>query len=202
MTLYWRLEDAILDQQKAEGCGIRVIERLAADLRAAFPEMRGLSRGNLFEMRSLAATWPVQAIVQQAVGRLPWGHLTVLLDKLTDRTERDWSAAALEHGWSRNVLAHQIMDGLHDRAGAAPSNFTDQHPAADSELAQQLTRDPNVLDVLDLAGPATERDLESALVAQLQAILLELGHGFAFVGRRHHFEVEGDYFYIDLLFFN
>ncbi len=203
VALYWRLGHAILNQQQAEGWGTRVIERLAADLRAAFPEMRGLSRSNLFYMRSLAAAWPEQAVVQQPVGRLPWGHLTVLLDKLTDRTERDWyAAAALEHGWSRNVLTHQIMNRLHDRAGAAPSNFTDQLPAADSELAQQLTRDPYVLDFLDLTGPAAERDLETALVDRLQAFLLELGHGFAFVGRQYHFQVDGDDFYIDLLFFN
>ena len=82
LGLYWRLGHAILSRQQAEGWGTRVIDRLSADLRAAFPEMRGLSRSNLFYMRSLAAAWPEDAIVQQAVGRLPWGHVTVLLDKL------------------------------------------------------------------------------------------------------------------------
>lgn len=100
------------------------------------------------------------------------------------------------------MLTHQIMNRLHERAGAAPSNFTDQLPGADSALAQQLTRDPYVLDFLDLAGPASERDLETALMDRLQAFLLELGHGFAFVGRQYHFEVDGDDFHIDLLFFN
>jgi predicted nuclease of restriction endonuclease-like (RecB) superfamily len=203
LRLYWRLGHTVLQRQQAEGWGTRVIDRLAADLRAAFPEMRGLSRSNLFYMRSFAAAWPEPAIIQQAVGRLPWGHVTVLLDKLDDQAQRDWyAAAAVEHGWSRNVLLNQIMRQLHARAGAAPSNFPARLPAADSELAQQLTRDPYVLDFLDLTGSVAERDLETALVDRLQAFLLELGHGFAFVERQYHFEVDGDDFHIDLLFFN
>jgi len=203
LALYWQLGEAILGRQQAEGWGTRVIERLSTDLQAAFPQMRGLSRSNLFYMRSMAAAWPREAIVQQPVGRLPWGHVTVLLDKLKQPGEREfYAAAAVEYGWSRNVLLHQIMNRLHTRAGAAPSNFTAQLPAADSELAQQLTRDPYVLDFLDLTAPAAERDLEAALVARLQAFLLELGHGFAFIGRQYHFTVDGDDFYLDLLFFN
>ena len=100
----------------------------------------------------------------------------------------------MQHGWSRNVLLNQIMNQLHRRAGAAPSNFAVELPAPDSELAQQLTRDPYVLDFLDLATPIAERDLEAALVDRLQAFLLELGHGFAFVGRQYHFEIDGDDF--------
>ena len=121
LRLYWRLGHEILNRQEAEGWGTRVIARLSTDLRAAFPQMRGLSRSNLFYMRSLAAAWPEAAIVQQPVGRLPWGHVTVLLDKLDDQTQRQWyAAAAVEHGWSRNVLLNQIMNRLHLRAGVAP----------------------------------------------------------------------------------
>ncbi len=203
LVLYWHLGDAVLQRQHTEGWGTRVIDRLATDLRAAFPDMRGLSRSNIKYMRQMAGTWTREAIGQQPVGQLPWGHITVLLDKLHDQSERDWyAAAAVQQGWSRNVLLNQIMNQLHRRAGAAPSNFPTGLPAADSELAQQLTRDPYVLDFLDLTQPAAERDLEAALVARLQAFLLELGHGFAFVGRQYHFEVDGDDFYIDLLFFN
>ncbi len=202
LGLYWRLGHAILSRQQAEGWGTRVIDRLSADLRAAFPGMRGLSQRNLVYMRTFAAAFPGE-ITQQPVARLPWGHVTVLLDKLDDQAQREWyAAAAAEHGWSRNVLLNQIIGRLHLRAGAAPSNFTNQLPAADSELAQQLTRDPYVLDFLDLTEPVAERDLETALVDRLQAFLLELGHGFAFVGRQYHFEVDGEDFYIDLLFFN
>jgi predicted nuclease of restriction endonuclease-like (RecB) superfamily len=203
LRLYWQLGHLILSRQQAEGWGTRVVDRLAADLRAAFPEMRGLSRSNLFYMRSLAGAWPEEAIVQQPVGRLPWGHVTVLLDRLDDRAERDWyAAAAAEHGWSRNVLQNQIMSRLHARSGAAPSNFGARLPAADSELAQQLTRDPYVFDFLDLTERVGERQLEAALMDRLQSFLLELGHGFAFVGRQYAFTVGGDDFAIDLLFFN
>ncbi len=167
--------------------------------------MRGLSRSNLFYMRQMAGAWPRSGIVQQPVGQLPWGHVTVLLDKLDAGSERDfYAAAAAEYGWSRSVLFNQIMNRLHHRVGAAPSNFAAQLPPADSDLAQQLTRDPYVFDFLDLTGTVAERDLETALMDRLQAFLLELelGHGFAFVGRQYHFEVDGDDFYIDLLLFN
>jgi len=203
LALYWQIGHKILERQQAEGWGTRVVDRLAVDLRAAFPQMRGLSRSNLKYMRQMAGAWPRNAIGQQPVGQLPWGHVTVLLDKLNAQAERDWYAAsAAEYGWSRNVLLNQIMNRLHQRASAAPSNFTAQLPPADSDLAQQLTRDPYVFDFLDLAGTVAERDLEQALMDRLQAFLLELGHGFAFVGRQYHFEVDGDDFYIDLLFFN
>ena len=121
-------------------------------------------------MRTFAAAYPGR-VAQQPVAQLPWAHVTVLLDKLTDPALRDWyDAAAVEHGWTRNVLTHHIATGDHRRIGAAPSNFTDQLPAADSELAQQLTRDPNVLDVLDVTGPAAaERDPEACRCAQARS---------------------------------
>jgi len=203
ITLYWDLGAAILDRQDTQGWGATVVDRLATDLRAAFPDMRGFSRSNLYAMRKLARTWPRQAIVQQAVGQLPWGHVTVLLDKLTTGEDRDFYAGtAVEHGWSRNVLTHHIATNLRTRIGAAPSNFADQLPAPDSDLAQQLVRDPYVFDFLTLTTRVAERDLEDALMGRLQRFLLELGHGFAFVGRQHRFTVDGQDFAIDLLFFN
>lgn len=127
----------------------------------------------------------------------------VLLDKLEDHAELRWYAAsAVEHGWSRDVLAHQIATQLHRRIGAAPTNFASKLPATDSDLAGQLVRDPYVFDFLDLTGRVAEREPESALMTRLQSLLLELGHGFAFVGRQYHLDVDGDDFYMDLLFFN
>ncbi|HEY9312134.1 PDDEXK nuclease domain-containing protein [Williamsia sp.] len=202
LVLYWDLGRAILERQRAHGWGTKVIDQLAKDLRTAFPEMRGLSRRNLFYMRSFAAAWP-EEMVQQPVARLPWGHVTVLLDKLDSQPHREWYAAqAAEHGWSRDVLAHQIAGRLHQRIAAAPSNFSDHLPAEDSDLAQQLVRDPYVFDFLCLSDKVAERELETALMARLERFLLELGHGFAFVGRQYHFTVDDDDFYIDLLFFN
>ena len=203
ITLYWDLGAAIVDRQDALGWGAAVVDRLATDLRAAFPDMRGLSRSNLYSMRNLARAWPRTAVVQQAVGQLPWGHVTVLLDKLTAAEDRDFYAvSAVEHGWSRNVLTHHIATNLRARIGAAPSNFADQLPAPDSDLAQQLVRDPYVFDFLTLTTRVAERELEDALMGRLQRFLLELGHGFAFVGRQHRFTVDGQDFAIDLLFFN
>lgn len=203
LTLYWTVGQAILDRQAREGWGTRVINRLADDLRAEFPNQRGFGRSNVHYMRAMAQVWPRDAIVQQAVGQLPWGHITVLLDKLDGQAERDWYAAkAVENGWTRNVLLNQIIGRLHLRAGVAPANFELRLPDADSELARQLTKDPYVFDFLDLTERALERDVEQALMDRLQETLLEFGRGFAFVGRQVHLDVEGDDFYVDLLLFH
>lgn len=202
LTLYWSIGQAILDRQQDEGWGTRVIDRLAEDLRKEFPDMRGLSRSNLKYMRQAAAAWP-GPISQQPVGQLPWGHVTVLLDKLTGPSERDWyAAAAVEHGWSRKVLLNQILGGLHQRLGAAPSNFALRLVDPESELVQELTKDPYVFDFLAITQHARERDVEQALMQRIQDTLLEFGRGFAFVGRQVHFDVDGDDFYVDLLLFH
>lgn len=210
--LYWDLGRLILDRQDAEGWGAKVIDRLSTDLRGEFPEMRGLSPRNLRYMRVFAMAWPERPIVQQLAAQLPWGHHLVLLDRLDDRTLREWYARqAVEHGWSRNVLLNQIMSRLHDRAGGASSNFEHCLPPGDSELLQQMTKDPYNLEFLTLAGDVAERDLERAIVAQIERFLLELGSGFAFVGRQWRLAIpdEGadaaddvDEFFVDLLMFH
>lgn len=201
--LYWQIGSVIVARQEAEGWGAKVIGRLADDLRAEFPNTRGFSRSNLHYMRRFAAEYPAQEVVQQAVGQLPWGHVTTLLDKLDEAEGRDWYAErAVANGWSRAVLVEQISSDLRGRVGAAPSNFGARLPAVDSDLAQDLVRDPYHLGFLGLAAEARERDLELALMAQLERFLLELGNGFAFVGRQVRFEVGGDTFFIDLLFYN
>jgi predicted nuclease of restriction endonuclease-like (RecB) superfamily len=154
-------------------------------------------------MRAFAAAWGDEQILQQAVAQLPWGHITVLLDRLDDHELRDWYAAnAAAHGWSRNVLDHQIRSAAHTRLEAAPTNFADVLPSGDSDLAQQITKDPYVLDFLAIDGDAKERHLEQALVDRIIDTLRELGEGFAFVGRQVHFDVDGDDFFVDLLFFH
>jgi predicted nuclease of restriction endonuclease-like (RecB) superfamily len=203
IELYWQIGNEILTQQEIQGWGSGVIRRLGEDLRAEFPQMTGLSYRNLQYMRSFASAWSGGPIVQQAVAQLPWGHITVLLDKLDDPVTRDWYAAAtVEHGWSRNVLMNQIMNQTRERVGSGPNNFTRQLPAPDSELAQQIAKDPYVFDFLGLAGEVAERDMEQALMDRIVETLRELGAGFAFVGRQVHFDVGGDDFYLDLLFFH
>ena len=139
----------------------------------------------------------------QAVAQLPWGHARVLLDKLTSRPERDWYAAAAgEYGWPRDVLVHKVETRLLERTGSAPSNFAAALPAPDSELAQQLVRDPYVFDHLALSERVAERELEQALMDRLQRTLLAFGHGMAFVGRQVRFDVDGDELVLDLLLFD
>jgi len=202
LELYWTIGRDILARQERQTWGTGVIGRLAEDLRAAFPQMKGFSRSNLFYMRGFAAAWP-EPIVQQAVGQLPWGHVTVLLDKLDSAERRDWyAAAAVAYGWSRNVLLNMIMNRTLERSGSAPSNFAQHLATPDSELAQQVAKDPYSFEFLGLSGEVAERDLEQALMDRITETLRELGHGFAFVGRQVHFDVDGDDFYIDLLFFH
>ena len=203
LTLYWDLGDAIRQRQDAEGWGARTIESLAHDLREAFPGMTGLSRSNLYRMRAFAGTWARDAIVPQPVGQLPWGHVALLVERLGDHEERIWyAAAAAEHGWSRNVLQHQIMSHAHARLGAAPSNFTAVLPAPHSDLAQQIAKDPYVFDFLELGEQVAERDLEQALMDRLVQTLREFGAGFAFVDRQVRFDVDGDEYVLDLLLFH
>lgn len=203
VLLYWQIGREILDRQKRQGWGAKVIDQLAADLRQEFPDMKGFSQRNLKYMRAFAEAWADIQFVQQVVAQLPWGHNVRLLDAISNQSEREWYAkAVIEHGWSRNVLAHQIETRAHARQGAAATNFQQTLPAPQSELAQQLIKDPYVLDFLTLAADAKERDLENGLIAHLQSFLLELGKGFAFIGRQFHLEVGGQDYYLDLLFYN
>lgn len=203
VLLYWEIGREILARQDAEGYGTKVIERLSVDLSAAFPSMKGFSARNLKYMRAMALAWPDIEVVQRVVAQLPWGHQTVLLDRLDSRTHREWYArAAIEHGWTRNVLVHQIDSRLFDRSGTAVTNFSTTLPPEQSRLAQQLTKDPHVFDFLGLGDEFQERELEDALVGQLQRFLLELGKGFSFVGRQYHLEVGGQDYFIDLLFYH
>lgn len=203
VLLYWGIGKEILNRQVQQGWGAKVIDQLAADLGRSFPEMKGLSPRNLKYMRALAEAWPEDEFVQQPVAQLPWGHNVRLLDLVKTRDERLWYArAAIEHGWSRNVLEIQIEAGLYQRQGKAITNFTKTLPAPQSDLAQQLLKDPYNFDFLTLSKDASERELETGLVEHIQKFLLELGTGFAFVGRQVPLEVAGEDYRLDLLFYH
>jgi predicted nuclease of restriction endonuclease-like (RecB) superfamily len=200
VQLYWGIGKEILARQSEEGWGSKVIERLAKDLHVEFPEMRGLSPRNLKYMRAFAGAWP---IVQQPVAQLPWGHNIRLLDLVKNCDERLWYAEqTVANGWSRNVLVMQIESGLYRRQGKALTNFEATLPAPQSDLAQQLIKDPYNFDFLTLATEAQERHLEQGLLAHLRQFLIELGVGFAFVGSQVPLEVGGEDFKIDLLFYH
>jgi predicted nuclease of restriction endonuclease-like (RecB) superfamily len=203
VQLYWDLGRLILARQTRDGWGAKVIDRLAFDLSAAFPEMRGLSARNLKYMRAFAAAWPDRAIVQQVAAQIPWATNCVLLDKLDDPAIREWYARqTIANGWSRNVLALQIETRAHERSGRAVTNFDRTLPPPDSDLAASIFKDPYVFDFLGTADARREREVEQALVDHVQKFLLELGAGFAFVGRQVHLEIGEHDFYVDLLFFH
>jgi predicted nuclease of restriction endonuclease-like (RecB) superfamily len=165
--------------------------------------MTGLSARNLKYMRAFAEAYPDPGFVQQVVARLPWGHNVRLLEAVKDPAEREWYARqAIESGWSRNVLAHQIAGGLYRRQGRALTNFARTLPAERSELAQQIVKDPYSFDFLSLGPDVLERDLERGLVEHLRALIMELGKGFAFVGSQYHLEVGDQDYYLDLLFYH
>jgi len=203
VLLYWQIGRDILDRQAREGWGAKIIERLAHDLRTAFPDMKGFSRANLMYMRAFAKAWPDVEIVQQAVGQLPWGHNLVLLGKLKSSEMRlAYAQRAIVHGWSRNVLEIHIETRRLEREGQAITNFVERLPAPDTDLARQSLKDPYLFDFLRIGNEAGEREIEAALVQHITQFLLELGAGFAFVGRQVHLEVGGDDFFIDLLFYH
>jgi predicted nuclease of restriction endonuclease-like (RecB) superfamily len=228
IRLYWDIGREIVERQEQAGWGQSVLERLADDLQKALPGVGGFSRSNVFRMRAFyvayrsppkvaqpvrqpKASKKVAQVVTQlgedgppgAVGLIPWGHNVVMLQKVKGPVERLWYASkTLEHGWSRAVLTVQIESGLFARQGNAVTNFEGRLPAPQSDLAQQSFKDPYLFDFLTLRQKAVERDLEGGLVAHIEKFLLELGAGFAFVGRQVHLKVGESDFYLDLLFYH
>jgi len=203
VLLYWQIGQDILARQAAQGWGAKVIERLSQDLRAAFPDMKGFSPRNLKYMRAFAEAWPDAEFVQEVLAQLPWYHQLALLDKLPGPQTRKWYAAkAIEHNWSRNVLVMQIETRLLERTGKAATNFELTLPKPQSDLARESLKDPYRFDFLGLTDEAQERAVENALVKHITEFLLELGAGFAFVGRQVLLDVGGDEFFIDLLFYH
>ena len=203
VLLYWDVGRVILDRQDSQGWGAKVIDRLSADLRQAFPDMQGLSPRNLKYMRAFAAAWPDRTIVQRVIAQLPWRQNISLLERLDNPETRLWYAErAIRHGWSQPILCLQIDGRLHERLGKAITNFPTALPPADSDMAAQVFKDPYLFDFLGTADPRREREVEQALVDHIQRFLIELGSGFAFVGRQVHLEVGDSDFYLDLLFYH
>lgn len=203
VMLYWEIGRAILEKQNNAGWGTKIIDRMAYDLQEEFPDIRGFSTRNLKYMRKFAECWPEKEIVQLTVAQIPWRSNLALLDKLNDTVIRYWYAQKiLENGWSRTVLVHQIESGLHKRIGQSANNFEVVFPPADSDMVNQIFKDPYVFDFLGTADTRRERELENKLMEHLEKFLLELGQGFAFVGRQVHLEFSDEDYYIDLLFYH
>ncbi|MDI9430648.1 MAG: PDDEXK nuclease domain-containing protein [Planctomycetota bacterium] len=230
IALYWDIGRAIHERQQREGWGAGVIPRLARDLHNEMPELKGFSERNIKRMLAFyraypdadpivtqpATQLPGPEIVTQAaaqmpgstkapppVAQIPWFHHVILLEKVKDLPTRLWyMQQTIAQGWSRNTLAAMIAGRAHQRQGRAVTNFAQRLPAPQSDLAAQTLKDPYIFDFLTLEEPFHERELEAGLVAHVQKFLLELGQGFAFVGRQYHLDVGGDDFYLDLLFYH
>ena len=205
ILLYWDIGQTILDRQKKEAWGAKIIDRLSLDLQKSFPNMKGFSARNLKYMRKFAESYPDFQIVQQLVAQLPWGHNIILLDKVKSEQERLWFAnQTIKNGWSRNILIHQVESGLYQRQAVTKktTNFDTTLPAPQSDLAKQMLKDPYKFDFLTIGEKIQERDLEKELVKHITKFLLELGSGFAFINNQYHLEVAGQDYYIDLLFYH
>lgn len=204
VMLYWSIGRDILEQQRASGWGDDVVGRIAEDLRATTGSARGFSRRNVFYMRRFAVAWPELEKVQPLAAQIGWSHHQVLLDAFADQhgLYRWYAAKASADRWSRRHLQAQIHLRLHEREGAALTNFNAVLPPADAEQALQATKDPYLFDFLELDDDARERELEQALIDDIQRFLLELGSGFAFYGRQTALVVGDQEFFLDLLFFH
>lgn len=217
LQLYWETGNSILQQQAARGWGAKVIDKLAADLKTAFPDIKGFSVRNIKYMRAFAVAWPqfVQQPaahipgegnqsgqnVQQAAAQLPWGHHQLLLDKLDTAAQRTFYVQkAIQNGWSRHVLAAQVASRLHLRQGKSITNFETSLPGPQGDLARESLRSPYIFDFLAMGEAMQERELERALMQHMKKFLLELGRGFAYVGNQFNLVVEDDDYYLDLLF--
>lgn len=229
ILLYWDVGRMIHLRQQQEGWGAGVIPRLSRDIRNELPELKGFSERNIGSMIRFAREYDASVILQQAVAklpvptndtenlvqtgaptivqellaRIPWGHNVLLMEKIKELPARLWYARqVIDQGWSRDTLASMIKSQTHARQGVAVTNFARRLPASQSELAEQLLKDPYIFDFLTIEEPFRERELETGLVRHLEKFLLELGQGFAFVGRQYPLSVGEDDFYIDLLFYH
>jgi predicted nuclease of restriction endonuclease-like (RecB) superfamily len=204
LGLYWDIGRQLEAWQRERAWGSAVVEHMAQDLQASYPGMKGFSRTSLFAMRQFYAFFSPQfEVVPQPVGQMPWGHVRTLLAKVKSvELVLLYAQACTEHGWSRTVLEWQIDQRFHERVGQAVGNFAQTLPAPQSELVQQSLKDPYVFDFLTLAPQAVERDIENQLVAQITRFLLELGKGFAFLGRQYPLVVNGRDYFLDLLFYH
>lgn len=205
LNLYWDIGNIILYKKKEEGWGTGVIENLSKDLKNAFPLMTGFSPRNLRSMKQFAENYPDSNVIKTTLSQISWSHNMVLISKIKDMQEREWYInKCIENGWSRTVMIHQIETGLYNRSAKEEKihNFPRTLPPVQSELAVQTLKDPFIFDFLTLTEDYKEKDLEDQLVKHITQFLLELGAGFAFIGRQYHLDIGGDDYYIDLLFYH
>ena len=204
ITLYWDIGKMLDERQRLEGWGSGVIPKLANDLKNALPETKGFSERNLKRMLRFYREYSEDnKKVPQLVAQIPWGHNILLLERVKGVKERIWYAEkTIAEGWSRNILSTMVSNQAFQRQGKAVTNFKKRLPAPHSDLADEAIKDPYKFDFLTLSDKFRERELEVALLKHLEKFMIELGKGFAFVGRQYHLAVSDSDYYIDLLFYH
>lgn len=202
ILMYYRIGKSLIANNKY---GSNFINNLSKDLKLEFPDTNGFSARNLRYMQKFAREFDYDSILQHDVAKLPWGIVISVMDKVKNQEERLWySEKALENLWTRTELEHQIATGLYSRQALLDnkvSNYTKTLPKEMGKKALEMLKDPYIFDIT-YKKDALERDIENALVSNITNLLLEFGNGFAFVGRQYHLEIEGEDYYIDLLFYN
>lgn len=206
IKFYWELGTDLIEKQKAFKWGDNFLAQFSQDIKNEFPEMQGFSKRNLEYMRRFALLYPKIEFAQQPVAQLPWGHILLLMQEISDENVRDWYAIQTrKNGWSRSILEMQIESELHERQGKSSkkiSNFHQHLPAIQSDLAHEVLKDPYNFDFLTIQGKAYERAVEDGLVTHIRDFLLELGQGFSFVGSQVPLTFEDQEFFVDLLFYH
>ncbi len=200
--LFWNIGKVIIENNKY---GSGFVENLARDIKSEFPNARGYSVRNLRYMRRFAEMFDENENLQEPLADLTWYHLQTLMDKIDDKSTYLWYAnKALENGWSRNILLHQIETKLYERQGlpGKATNFDHVLPSPQSELARDTLKNPYVFDFIEIRDDIIEREIEHELVANIAKTLIELGTGFAFLGNQNHLSVGNEDYYLDLLFYN
>lgn len=210
INFYWDLGRMILEKQAQAQWGDKIISQLSKDLQADFPDMRGLSERNIKYCRQFYQFYsgaigqqPVAQIIDFRLTQIPWGHNILSFTKSENKQEAFfYIEQTIENGWSRDVLALQIKSNLFKRQGNAITNFQHTLPNPQSDLAQQTLKDPYVFDFLTMGNSYHEKDIENQLLSHITKFLLELGKGFAFIGKQYHVAVGETDYYIDLLFYH
>ena len=204
-VLYYGIGRVIYQKKEIEGWGSKIIKQLSSDLKNELPKVKGFSERNIMFMLRFYKEYPENEIVKQPVSlfQVSWSHNIVLIQKIKDRELREWyRQKTLQEGWGRDTLIQKIKQEIHEKEGKLVSNFKTILPSTNSELVQQSFKDPYLFDFLTMAEPFREREFELNLVKHMEKFLLELGSGFAFVGRQYHLEVSDKDFYVDLLFYH
>lgn len=202
VLMYYRIGKSILENNKY---GSKFISNLSSDLKLQFPDVKGLSERNLRYMQKFAKEFDYDIILQRNIAKLPWGLIISVMDRVKETNERIWYIEkSLENLWTRTELEHQIATALYSRQALLENKTTNYESTLPIEIGKkaiEMFKNPYIFDI-EYNENALERDIEDALVANITGLLLELGKGFAFIGRQYHLEIDGEDYYIDLLFYN